>query len=147
MAGAFDAGEFLDVEVEQFTRVGAFVTQDRRRRGKLCQAEALPTQKARDGGLGELGGASDLEARQLAPAQGEDAGDAQRVGLARPPAPSCPFRLRGGSGRTFGARGTIRQTGESLGPEAGEPLEGGADRDPETRRDRGDLVGGDRRGG
>ena len=119
MAGALDPSELLDVEVEEFSRMCALVAQDRRWWGKFRQAVVMPTEEARDGGLGEFGRASDLEARQLPAAQGEHASDPERVG---------------GKGGTFGARRTVGKTGESLGAEAGEPLEGGTDRNPEARR-------------
>ena len=110
---------FLKLEVDEFAWECAFVTLDRRRRRELREAVAMPAQEARDGGLGELGGASDLEARQLAAAQSEDAGDAQRVS---------------GSGGTLGPGRTILEPGGSLGAEAGEPFVGAALRDPEARR-------------
>ena len=125
VAGARDAGELLDVEVEEFAWVGALVALDWRRRGELGEALAVAAQEAGDGGLGELGGAGDLEARELATAQGEHAGDAQWVG---------------GSGGTFGARTAVEETGGPFVPEAGEPLVGAAFRDAEAMSDLGDRL-------
>ena len=62
---------------------------------------------------GGAGGAGDLEARQLSAAQGEHAGHAAGVG---------------GAWGTLEARRTILKSGEPRGAEAGEPLEGSADR-------------------
>ena len=125
MAGAFDARELLDVEVEQFTRERAFVALDGRRWGKFRPAETMAVEQARDGRLGELGGAGDLEARQLAAAQGEDPSHPQRVG---------------GSGGTFGARTTLVEPRKAFGAETSQPLVGAALRDPEARRDLRDRL-------
>ena len=122
VAGALDAGELFDVEVDEFARVGAFVALDRRRWGELREAVAVPVEEAGDGGLGELGSAGDLEAGPLAAAQGEHARDPQRVG---------------GAGGTLGSRRAVLESGEPLGAKAGQPLEGGADGDSKARRDRG----------
>ena len=119
MAGACDARELLDVEVEKFARVRAFVAHDRRRRGELREAEAMAAQEAGDAGLGKLGRTGDLEARQPPAPQGEHTRDPERVG---------------GSGGTCGARGAILKSREPLGAEAGEPFVGAAFRNGEPRR-------------
>ena len=80
VAWAHDAGEFLDVEVEEFAGVGTLVAHDGRWWGELLQAVAMAAQQARDGSLAEFGGTGDLEARQLAATQGQHAGHPQRVG-------------------------------------------------------------------
>jgi hypothetical protein len=108
MAGAFDAGELLDVEMEQLARERALVTLDWRRRRKLRQAETMAAQETGDAGFGEPGSAGDLEARQPAAAQSQDAGDTERVG---------------GFGGTFWARTAVVEAGSTLGAETGEPFE------------------------
>ena len=45
MTGAFEAGELLNVEVDEFAWVGAFIALDRRRRGELGQAKAMTAQE------------------------------------------------------------------------------------------------------
>jgi len=107
MAGACDARELLDVEVEKFARVRAFVAHDRRRRGELREAEAMAAQEAETQALESLVGTGDLEARQPPAPQGEHTRDPERVG---------------GSGGTCGARGAILKSREPLGAEAGEPF-------------------------
>jgi hypothetical protein len=103
VAEAFDPGELLDVEVEEIAWVRALVAQDRRRWRELSEAEAMAAQETRDRGLRELGRPRDLKAWELAAAQGEHAGDSQRVGLAHGPATACPGRRRlGGSGEHWG---------------------------------------------
>ena len=77
-----------------------------------------------NGGLGDLGRAGDLKAWQLAAAQSQDAGDAQRVD---------------GFWGTFGTRTAITQTGVPLGAEAREPFEDRANRDAQSS---GDCGGG-----
>lgn len=118
MTGAFDAGELLDVEVKKFSWVGPFVTMDRRRRGELGEAEAMATQEAGNGGLGQFGGMGNLKVRKPASAQGEHTGDAQRVG---------------DSGGTFGTRTAVTKTGGALGAEAGKPCIGAALGDAEAQ--------------
>jgi hypothetical protein len=88
VAGAFDAGQLLDVEVEEFSGVSAFVAEDGRRWTELREAEAMAEEETRDRGFGEPCGASDLEAREPAATQSEHARHPQRMG---------------GSGGTFGA--------------------------------------------
>jgi hypothetical protein len=88
VAGAFDAGQLLDVEVEEFAWVGAFVADDGRRWGELREAEAMAAQEARDTGFGELCGAGDLEAWEPAATECEHTRHPERVS---------------GSGGTFGA--------------------------------------------
>ena len=78
----------------------------------------MAMEQARDGSLGELGGVCDLEARQPAAAQSQDAGHAQRVD---------------GFGGTMRARTAVGQSTRALGTPAGEPFENGA---------RGDTEGG-----
>lgn len=80
MAGGFDAGELLDVEVEEIAWVSALVAHDGRQWGELGQTQAMAAQEARNARFGKLGGAGDLEPRELAAAQGEDASDPERVG-------------------------------------------------------------------
>ena len=119
VAGAHDAGEFLDVEMEEVARVFALIADDGRRRAKREQTGGVTVQEARHGSLGELGRASDLEARQPAAAQSQDAGDAQRVG-----------GFRG----TFWARRAIGKAGCAFGAEASQPLVGAALGEAEARR-------------
>src|SRR5204863_5885393 len=54
-AGACEAAQLLDVEVEEFARRGAFVTEDRRfwRLQRSEAVEAVTTQDAGKGGLGD----------------------------------------------------------------------------------------------
>ena len=113
MARAHDACEFLDVEVDEIARVLALVAAHRRRRLQGGEAGAMAEQEAGDGGFGELGGAGDLEAREFAAVQREDASHPERVG---------------GSGGTFWARTAIGEPAVALGAEAGEPLVSGAHR-------------------
>ena len=110
---------FLKLKVEQIARVLALVAEDGRRRAKREQASGVTVQEARHGSLGELGRASDLEARQPAAAQSQDAGDAQRVG---------------GFGGTFWARRAIGKAGSAFGAEASQPLVGAALGEAEARR-------------
>jgi hypothetical protein len=125
MTRAFDAGELLDVEVEEFTWVSTLVALDRWRRGELREAEAMAAQEAGDSGLGELGGPGDLEARQLAAAQCEDASHPERVG---------------GFWGTFRARTAIVEAGSTLRAEAGEPFEDRALGNAKSGSDGGDGV-------
>jgi hypothetical protein len=83
MARADDAGEFLDVEVNELARAEAPIALDRWWRGELGEAEAVPVEQTGDGGLGELGGVGDLKAWEFPEAENEHAGDPQRVGGAR----------------------------------------------------------------
>ena len=129
VAGAHDAGELLDVEMEQIARVCALVAADGRRRRESGQPRRVAAQQAGDGGLGELGGTGDLEARQLAAAQGQDARDAQGVD---------------GPGGTIGGANCGRAARRALGTEAGQPLVGAcAPRCRKRRRPR-RRAGGDR---
>jgi hypothetical protein len=121
MTGTLDAGELLDIEVDEFTWEGAFVTAHRQRRFQGAEAvKTVAAQEAGDSGLGKLGGASDLEAWQLATAQSDHASHPQAVG---------------GSGGTLGARGTIVETWEAFRVKAREPFVSGAFRDPKTGGD------------
>ena len=119
VARAHDASEFLDVEMEEVARMLALVADDGRRRREREQTCGVTVQEARHGSLGELGRASDLEARQPAAAQSQDACDAQRVG---------------GFGGTFWARRAIGKAGGALGAEASQPLVGAALGEAEARR-------------
>ena len=110
---------FLKLEMEQLARGFALAAADRRRCRKRAQKSGVTVQEARHRSLGELGGASDLEARQSAAAQSQDAGDAQRAG---------------GFGGTSGTRRTIRQPGCTLGAKAREPLAGATLREAEAPR-------------
>jgi hypothetical protein len=83
VARADDAGEFLDVEVNELAWAGALVALDRWWRGELGEAEAVPAEQTGDGGLGELGSAGDLKAWELSEAQCEHAGDPQRMSGAK----------------------------------------------------------------
>jgi hypothetical protein len=82
MTGALDAGEFLDVEVDEFAWMGALVAADWERRRKLSQAWAMEAKETRNGGFGEVGGASDLKAGEATSAQGEHTCDPQRMSSA-----------------------------------------------------------------
>jgi hypothetical protein len=106
MACAFDTGELFDVEMDEFAWGGALVALDGRRRREQ-QAIAMTAEEARDDGFGEFGGPGDPEARELAEAQGEDAGDAKWMGGAR-------RGLRPGR--------AVLQTGGTLRAEPGEPF-------------------------
>gem|GEM_PF-7062319 len=69
MTWANNPGQFLDIEMQQVPRMSTLVADDGR--GMLQGTEtmkAMATQKAADGGFGELGFGSDLKARQLAAA-------------------------------------------------------------------------------
>ncbi len=54
MADALDAGELLDIEVEKFAWMCAFVALDRWRLGELREALAIAAQEAGDASLGEF---------------------------------------------------------------------------------------------
>jgi len=116
---------FLKLEVEQLARERALVALDWRRWGKLRQAETMAPQEAGDAGFGEFGSACDLEARQLAATQCQDARDAERVG---------------GSGGTFWARTAVVEAGGAFVPEAGEPFVGAALGDAEAGGHLGDGL-------
>ena len=60
-----------------------------------CPFISMAVEDAGDGGLGKLGEASDLEGREFAATEGEDAGDPKRVGS---------------FGGTFGTRTAIKET-------------------------------------
>ncbi len=94
----------------------ALVAAHRRWRLQGGEAVAMAQQETRDGSFGELGGASDLKARQPASAQREHASDPERVD---------------GSGGTLRARRAIEQPAFALGAEASEPLVSSAHRNPE----------------
>ena len=80
MTRADNASELLDVEMEEVTRSGAFVADDRRRRFESGEAmEAVAAKNAGDGGFGELGLGGDLKAGELVAAQSENASDAERM--------------------------------------------------------------------
>jgi hypothetical protein len=67
MAGADDAGELLDVEVDEFPWMSTFIATNGWRRFQRTQARRVPAQAAGDGRLGELGQAGNLEGREFAP--------------------------------------------------------------------------------
>ncbi len=69
MADALDAGELLDIEVEEFAWVCAFVALDRWRLGELREALSIAAQEAGDTSLGEFSRGSDPGAR-LRPRRG-----------------------------------------------------------------------------
>ncbi len=72
VAGAHDARELLDIEMDELTRVLAFIAAERRWRLERGEHFGVTVEKARDRSAGELGGAGDLKARQLAAAQRQD---------------------------------------------------------------------------
>ena len=111
MAGAHDASELLDVEMDEITRMLALVAAHGRGRLQGGKASAMAAQEAGDGGFGEPGGASDLEAWEPAAAQGQHAGDAERMD---------------GFWGTLGARTTVQEAAAAFGAEAGKPLVSGA---------------------
>ena len=76
---AHDTCELLDVEVDELARMLALIAAERRWRLQRREFGGMAAQEARDRSAGELGGAGDLEARQLATAQRQDASDPQRV--------------------------------------------------------------------
>jgi len=76
VADPLDAGELLDIEVDEFARVLTLVAAHRRWRLQRGEpGEAVATQDARYGGLADGRLAGDLEARQTQPAQCEHARD------------------------------------------------------------------------
>jgi hypothetical protein len=126
VAGALDARELFDVEMDEITRPLTLITTQRPRRLQSALAsETVAAQQTRDGGLGDFGLASDLEAWEFSSAQSQNAGDAQAVG---------------GSGGTFGARTAVVQTGRALGAETGQPLVDAALRNAESGGDSGDRL-------
>jgi hypothetical protein len=108
VADAVDPAEFLDVDVDQFAGMRAFVAPDRF--GRFERAEPVEPQAAQDAADGgrrepELGG--DLLARiALAPQRLH-----RRAGAGR-----------GLPGRGMGPRGTVLKTGHAVGQEAVDPL-------------------------
>ena len=69
MAWAHDAGELLDVEMDELAGVCALVAADRRRWRESRELVGVAVEEARDRGFGELDGTGDLEAWELAAAQ------------------------------------------------------------------------------
>ena len=67
VASALDACELFDVEVEEFAGLSVLVAAQRPRwfQGTLA-GETVTAQQTRDGGLGDFGLTSDLEAGQFA---------------------------------------------------------------------------------
>ena len=125
-AGALDASEFFDVEMNEFAGVSVLVAAQRSRGFQGFEAsETVAAQQTRDGGLGDFGATGDLEARQFAATQSQDAGHAERVD---------------GSGGTFGARTAVVQSGRAFGAKASEPLVGAAFADTESGGDPGDGL-------
>ena len=119
VAWAHDAGEFLDVEMDQIAWMFALVAAHRWRRFQSGETVRMTAQQAGHRSLGESGRLGDLEARQLAATQRQDACDAQRVD---------------GSGGTLGTRRTILEARSALGAEARQPLVGATLREAESRR-------------
>ena len=116
-AWAMDAGQLLDVDVEEIAGMGPLVTDDGGSRDQIAPAtQVSPAQDARDGGAGQAGTLGDVEARELLLAQGDD--------LLLPQKRSRPMQ-------TLGPRGTIGQA--STGPVPGQPLADGTRRHPEGR--------------
>ena len=107
MARAHDAGELLDIEMNEIARVLALIAAQRRRRLESSELFGVAAQAAGDRGAGDFGRARDLEAWQLPAAQRQDTGHSKRVD---------------GSGGTFGAGAAIAKPCVALGPEASEPL-------------------------
>jgi len=121
MARADNAGQLLDVEVEEVARRGPFVAHHRWRRFERRETmEAVAAKNTADRGFGELGFGGDLKAWQLVPAEREDTSDAERV--------------RGKRGRSRLGR-AIRKTGPAFALEASEPLVNGAFRETESSGD------------
>jgi len=68
---------FLKLEMNEFAGALTLVAADGRRRPESGELAGVAVQQARDGGFGELGHTGNLEARQPAAAQSQDAGDAR----------------------------------------------------------------------
>lgn len=83
-AGALEAAELLDIEVEEFAGMSVFVTNDGRL-GRFERGQALElvtTQNARKGGLGNGQQGQDLSVGAALAAQGEDMGFELGAGFA-----------------------------------------------------------------
>jgi len=80
MAGAFDPGQLLDVEVDELAWMSAFVAADGQRRLQRLEPWSVAAQQTGNGGLGELGQTGNLEGWEFAATQGEDPSHPQRVG-------------------------------------------------------------------
>jgi hypothetical protein len=78
-ARADDAGELLDIKMDEFPRGRAFVATDGQRRFQCGEPSGVAAEEPRDGSLGKLGGACDLEAWEFAAAQGQHPRDTQRM--------------------------------------------------------------------
>jgi hypothetical protein len=126
MAWADNAGELLNIEVEEVTRSVTLVTHGGRRRFESGETmETMAAKNAADGGFRELGKAGDLKARQLVAAEREHASHAERMGGGR-------------RRRRFGR--AISQSGQAFGLEASEPLVDGAFGESKSRGDLGDGL-------
>ena len=125
VARPHDAGEFLDVEMQQLPRLLTLIADDGRRRRKRRQARPMTVEKARHRSLRELRRAGDLESRQPPAAQRQHASHAQRVG---------------DSGGTKRARRAVAQARRALCAKAGKPLESRASGDTESRGHAGDRL-------
>ena len=122
MAGAHDAGELLDVEMNEFTGVSALVATDRQRRFEGRESGRLTAQETGHRALESLAARAIWKAWRLAPAQGQHADDARRV--------------EGSWGR-LGSRRAVVEARKPFCAEAGEPLEDGAGGDAKSRGDGG----------
>jgi hypothetical protein len=113
-AGTREAAQFLDVEVKEFTGMGALVALDGRL-GEIESGEAMEavaSQNARDGSFGRMENGKDLSVGTALSAQGEDMSFEPGVGLAR---------------LTPRDRGTILELGgKALSASAREPAADGA---------------------
>ncbi len=108
VAGADNAAELFDVEVEEFSGVLPLVAHDWRSGLQGTQpSEPVAPEQARDGGAREPTLARDLEAGQTQPAQSQDDRHLRRRSLAW-------MALR--------SRRTIAQAGGALGSETGDPF-------------------------
>jgi len=73
VAGLADAGQALDIEVNQVTRMLVFVSNHRRRRVERAQAvQSRPAQNAADGGPAELEFVGDPPAVPALPAKNQN---------------------------------------------------------------------------
>ena len=120
VAGALEAAESFDVEMEQFA--GSVVLVAANGGGGVEIAETVEsgaTEEAADGGRRYADGSGDAAARPTLSAQGDDAVD---------------DGLRGAPRAMTGTRRAIVETGFAFAAVAGEPTPGGALGDPAGRR-------------
>ena len=139
MAWAHDAGELFDIEMDEFARMLALIAAEGRRRLEGGELFGVAAQEARNRGPRDLGGAGDLEARQLAAAQRQDGSPVHLPPLVPSASSAGDAERVGGFGGTFGTRTAITQTGVPLGAEAREPFEDRANGDAQSS---GDCGGG-----